>query len=107
MLNLAKNTFKIISDRLVSAESKGIYEIASKDHSSLGVRAVKVIKQIFDDWVTRLAGIVFILILGLVIFNITSDLPYRYPLFGVFNFSMVPLLFILGGIIFILAILRS
>lgn len=68
---------------------------------------MKVLQQIFADWVTRLAGIVFILILALVIFNLLSDLPYRYPLFGVFNFSMVPLLFILGGIIFVMAIIRS
>ncbi len=68
---------------------------------------MNTLKQIFADWVVRLAGIVFILILSLVIFNAASDLPYRYPLFGVFNFSMVPLLFVLGGIIFVLAILRS
>ncbi len=64
-------------------------------------------REIFDDWLTRAAGIVFVLIVALVIFNLVSDLPEKYPLFGVFNFSMVPVLFIVGGIIFILAILRS
>ncbi len=68
---------------------------------------MKYLGEIFDDWVTRAAGIVFVLIVTLVIFNIFSDLPEKYPLFGVFNFSMVPILFIVGGVIFILAILRS
>jgi hypothetical protein len=68
---------------------------------------LKYIREIFDDWITRSAGILFVLIVALVIFNIFSDLPEQYPLFGVFNFSMVPILFIIGGIIFVLAILRS
>ena len=68
---------------------------------------MKYLREIFDDWLTRAAGIVFVLILALVIFNFSSDLPEKYPLFGVFNFAMVPILFIVGGIIFLLAILRS
>ncbi|MFQ6122574.1 MAG: hypothetical protein ACE5LA_05905 [Dehalococcoidales bacterium] len=68
---------------------------------------MRYLLEIFDDWLTRAAGINFVLIVALVIFNILSDLPEKYPLFGVFNFSMVPILFITGGIIFILAILRS
>ena len=68
---------------------------------------MRYLREIFDDWLTRAAGIVFVLIVALVIFNIYSDLPETYPLFGVFNFSMVPILFIVGGVIFILAILRS
>ena len=68
---------------------------------------MKYLREIFDDWLTRAAGIVFVLIVALVIFNMFSDLPEKYPLFGVINFSMVPILFIVGGVIFILAILRS
>ncbi len=68
---------------------------------------MKYLREIFNDWLTRAAGIVFVLIVALVIFNLVSDLPEKYPLFGVFNFSMVPILFIVGGVIFILAILRS
>ncbi len=68
---------------------------------------MRYLREIFDDWITRAAGIVFVLIGGLVIFNMNSDLPEKYPLFGVFNFSMVPILFIVGGVIFVLAILRS
>ena len=68
---------------------------------------MKYLREIFDDWIIRAAGIIFVLIVALVIFNIFSDLPEQYPLFGVFNFSMVPVLFIVGGVVFILAILRS
>ncbi len=68
---------------------------------------MRYLREIFDDWLTRAAGIILILITGLVIFNTVSDLPERYPLFGVFNYSMVPVLFIAGGIVFVLAILRE
>ena len=68
---------------------------------------MKYLREIFDDWLTRAAGINFVLIVALVIFNMFSDLPEKYPLFGVFNFSMVPILFVAGGVIFVLAILRS
>jgi len=68
---------------------------------------LKYLREIFDDWLTRAAAVVFVAIVALVIFNSASDLPERYPLFGVFNYSMVPILFIVGGVIFILAILRS
>ena len=68
---------------------------------------MRYLREIFDDWLTRAAGIILILIVGLVIFNTVSDLPEKYPLFGVFNFSMVPVLFIIGGVIFILAILKE
>ena len=68
---------------------------------------MKYLREIFNDWLTRAAGIVFVLIVALVIFNVFSSLPEKYPLFGVFNLSMVPILFIIGGVIFVLAILRS
>jgi hypothetical protein len=70
-------------------------------------RLKDIFNEIFDDWLTRAAGIVSLLILALTIFNIVSDLPEKYPMFGVFNYSMVPVLFIVGGIIFVLAILRN
>ena len=68
---------------------------------------MKFLREIFDDWLMRAAAVNFVLSVALVIFNIFSDLPEKYPLFGVFNFSMVPILFIVGGVIFVLAILRS
>jgi hypothetical protein len=54
----------------------------------------------------RAASINFVLIVAVVLFNIFSDLPEKYPLFGVIVYSMVPVLFISGGIIFVLAILK-
>ena len=65
------------------------------------------VREIFSDWLTRAAGIIFILIIGLVIFNTVSDLAEKYPLFGVFNYSLVPILFIAGGVVFVLTILRE
>ena len=64
------------------------------------------LKEIFDDWLMRAASINFVLFVAVVLFNIFSDLPEKYPLFGVIVYSMVPVLFISGGIIFVLAILK-
>ena len=68
---------------------------------------LRYLHEIFDDWLTRAAGIIFLLIVGLVIFNTVSELPEQYPLFGVLNFSLVPILFIAGGVVFVLAIVRE
>ncbi len=68
---------------------------------------MRYLRDIFDDRLTRIAGIIFLLIVAVVIFNIYSDLPEQYPMFGVFSFSLVPILFIVGGIIFVFAIMRS
>jgi len=67
---------------------------------------LRFLREVFDDWLTRAAGIVFVLIVALVIFNLYSDLTETYPLFGVLQFSMVPILFITGGVIFVMAILK-
>lgn len=68
---------------------------------------MRYLLEIFDDLLTRAAGIVFVLIVSLVIFNIYSNLPQKYPLFGVLVFSLVPILFVAGGVIFVFAILRE
>jgi hypothetical protein len=68
---------------------------------------LKHLLEIFDDWLTRVAGIIFIVILVLVIFNITSGLYQAHPLLGLFAFSLVPLLFFAGGVVFVLAILKQ
>ena len=68
---------------------------------------MRILHDIFDDWLTRAAGIVFVLIIALTLVNTYSDLPSQYPMLGMFNFSMVPVLFIVGGVIFVLAILKS
>jgi hypothetical protein len=67
---------------------------------------MKLFREIFDDGITRAAGIVFLFIIAVVAFNYFSTIPERYPLFGVFSFLLVPVLFIVGGIIFVLAILK-
>ncbi|MFC1988356.1 hypothetical protein ACFLVJ_00770 [Chloroflexota bacterium] len=71
------------------------------------MRILRYLAEIFDDRLTRAAGIVFVLIVAVVIFTFYSSLPEEYPLFGVFVFSLVPILFIVGGTIFVLAILKS
>ncbi|MBN2075925.1 MAG: hypothetical protein JW762_10275 [Dehalococcoidales bacterium] len=67
---------------------------------------MKFIGRIFDDWLTKSAAIIFILIIALVAFNQYSDLPEEYPLFGVLQFALLVILFILGGIVFVRAVLR-
>ena len=64
-------------------------------------------RRLFDDWITRSAAIVFLAIIALVVFNEYSKLPIEYPLFGVFVFAGVPILFVAGGIVFVLAIMAE
>jgi hypothetical protein len=68
---------------------------------------LKTIREIFDDKLTKAAGIVFLLIVALVAFNTFSNLTLTHPLFGVLLYTLVPILFVVGGIIFVMAILRS
>lgn len=68
---------------------------------------MKLLRDIFDDRLTKAAGITFVLIVALVVFNIFSNLTQTHPLLGVLLFSLVPVLFIVGGIIFVLAIIKS
>jgi len=70
------------------------------------LRALRYIGRLFNDKLTSAAGIIFLLIGTLIIFNFESDLPERYPLFGVFDFLMVPILFVAGGVVFVIAIWR-
>ena len=70
------------------------------------MKILRYITEVFDDWLIRTAGIVFVLIMTLVIFNMNSDLPEKYPLFGVINFGLVPVLFIAGGVVFVITILK-
>jgi hypothetical protein len=69
--------------------------------------SLRHLRDIFSDKITMAAGIVFLLILVLVVFNTASSLPERVPLLGVFSYGAVLVLFIAGGIIFVLALLRS
>jgi hypothetical protein len=67
---------------------------------------LKFIARIFDGWLTRSAAIIFLLIIALVTFNQYSELPEEYPLFGVLEFALLLILFVLGGIVFVRAVLR-
>ena len=62
--------------------------------------------DIFDEWLTRAAGIVCILIVAIVIYNMRSNLAESYPVLGALVYAMVPVLFIAGGVIFVMAILK-
>ena len=62
--------------------------------------------EIFDDWLTRGAGIVCLLIITIVIYNMRSELAETYPLLGTLVYGMVPVFFIVGGVIFVMAILK-
>lgn len=62
--------------------------------------------EIFDDRLTKAAGVVCLLIILIVIFNMRTSLADAYPLLGTLVFGLVPILFIVGGIIFIMAILK-
>ena len=65
-----------------------------------------MLREIFDDWLTRAAGIVCILIVVIVIYNMRSELSETYPVLGALVYAMVPVLFIAGGVIFVMAILK-
>lgn len=67
---------------------------------------MRFFREIFDDWMTRVGAMVFALIAVLVVFNMRSDLLEKYPFFGLLSFLMVPVLFIAGGVIFIMEILK-
>jgi len=67
---------------------------------------VRLLRRLFGDRLTKAALIIWLVIIALVVFNFGSALPEQYPLFGVFDFLMVPVLFIAGGVVFILAIWR-
>jgi hypothetical protein len=68
---------------------------------------LKNLKEIFNDRLTMASAIVFLLIVALVVFNSISNLTLTHPLFGVLLYTLVPILFVVGGIIFVLAIIKS
>lgn len=64
------------------------------------------IREIFDDWLTKAGGFVLLLMISVLAFNTFSDLPFRFPVLGMMSFTLEPLLFVIGGVIFVLAIRR-
>jgi len=59
------------------------------------------------DGLTRAFGAIFVLIIVLVILNTFSDLRATNPQLGLFFFSLSLILFLAGGVVYILAILRE
>ncbi len=59
------------------------------------------------DKLTTSAVIILVLIVALVLFTTYSDLPTQHPLFGVVVFAMIPVLFVAGGVVFVITIMRS
>jgi uncharacterized membrane protein YesL len=69
-------------------------------------KLLKYLGEIFDDRWTKTAGIIFTLIISVLIFNLFSDFTQAHPLVAVLTFSLVPVLFIAGGVVFVIAIIR-
>ena len=67
---------------------------------------LRTLVEIFDDRLTRAAGIVCVLIVVIVIYNMRSELSESFPVLGALVYAMVPVLFIAGGVIFVMAILK-
>jgi len=68
--------------------------------------SLRLTRDIFDDWLTRAAAMICVVIIAVVIFNMNSDIAEEFPLLGTLIFALVPLSFIAGGIIFVVAILK-
>lgn len=67
---------------------------------------MKYLRGIFNDVPSRLAGVIFLLVCLVVIYSNYSGFPEQHPMFGVFVFMLVPILFVAGGIVFVIAIMR-
>ena len=64
------------------------------------------LREIFDDRWTKTAGVIFVLIIAVLIFNLFSNFTHTHPLVAVLAFALVPALFIAGGIVFVVAFIR-
>ena len=64
------------------------------------------LREIFNDKYTRVASVIFLLAAIAVVFNSLSHIEDNHPLIGVFSLALVPVLVVIGGIIFIIAIWR-
>ncbi len=59
-----------------------------------------------DRWV-RVAAIAFVVMLVISLANLLLDIPDKLPLLGLLTLPLVPILFVVEAVIFIVAILRS
>ena len=63
-------------------------------------------RDIFSDRLTRLSATVFVIIVALILFNTLSNVSDTHPMVGVFAFMLVPILVVVGGVVFLAAIFR-
>jgi len=68
--------------------------------------SIRFFQELFDDRWTFTAGVILVLIISVVVFNLFVDFTLEHPLLSVLIFSLVPVLFIIGGIVFTVAIFR-
>jgi hypothetical protein len=68
---------------------------------------VKTFRTIFDSRLTVASAIIFVLFVAVVIITAFTRFPFAHPLIGVLLFGLAVVLFVVGGIIFIIAILKS
>ncbi len=86
--------------RKMAASKKGLLK-------NLKTRLVDPVARVLDDRLTAAQFILLVLLVVVFIFNTASNLFLTHPLAGIFTLSLVPILFVLGGINFILIIVRS
>ena len=75
----------------------------SAKHKGLARELICLLK---GDSLVQSGLVVLVLTAALVIFVSVSELPIEKPFVGIILFSFLPLLFVFGAIVFILAILR-
>ena len=68
---------------------------------------MKSLRKIFDDRLTQAAGIILVIFISLVIITGFTSFPLSHPLLGVTLFGLAMFMFILGGVVFVLAIVRT
>jgi len=65
------------------------------------------IRSILGSKLIIAALVILVLTITVIVFNHFSSWPHDNPLLGVFTFSLVPVLFIAGAVVFVSAILKS
>ena len=63
--------------------------------------------EFFESKSIKAATLILELTIGVIIFNHFSSLPHHNPHLGLVTFSLVPVLFVVGAIVFVRAILKS
>jgi len=68
---------------------------------------MRYLREVLADGLTRVFGTTFVLIIALVILNTFSNLQATNPQLSLFFFSLTLILFLAGGVVYILVILRE